>query len=63
MANHVSEAKSRANKKWDDENKAKKRVYRYRSYTRKFVREMAKADDLDELRILINQRERELVGK
>lgn len=60
MEHNLSEAKARANKKWDDENKEKKRLYRYRSYSRKFVREMATTEDLDELQQLINARRNEL---
>lgn len=52
----VSEAQKRAKKKWDDKNKEKKRIYRYRSYARKFVRDIATDDDLKELQELINKR-------
>lgn len=52
----VSEAQQRAKKKWDDKNKDKNRIYRYRSYARKFVRDLATEDDLKELRKLIDDR-------
>ena len=52
----VSEAQQRAKKKWDDKNKDKNRIYRYRSYARKFVRDLATEDDLKELRKLIEDR-------
>ncbi|WP_251576124.1 hypothetical protein [Limosilactobacillus agrestimuris] len=52
----VSEAQQRAKKKWDDKNKDKNRIYRYRSYARKFVREVANEDDLKELRKMIDER-------
>ena len=52
----VSEAQKRANKKWDDKNKEKKRIYRYRSYARKYVRDIATQDDLLELRKMIDER-------
>lgn len=52
----VSEAQLKANKKWNDKNKDKQRVYRYRSYARKFVRELATEDDLKELQELIHKR-------
>ena len=52
----VSEAQLRANKKWSDKNKDKQRIYRYRSYARKFVRDLATADDLKELRKIIDEK-------
>lgn len=52
----VSEAQKRAKKKWDDKNKDKNRVYRYRSYARKFIRDLADEDDLKELEELIHKR-------
>ncbi|MFQ9705860.1 MAG: hypothetical protein ACLRX6_02050 [Limosilactobacillus pontis] len=52
----VTEAEKRAKKKWDAKNKDKNRIYRYRSYARKFVRDLATEDDLKELQELINKR-------
>ena len=52
----VSEAQLRANKKWSDKNKDKQRIYRYRSYARKFVRDLATADDLKELGKMIDEK-------
>ena len=52
----VSEAEKRAKKKWDGKNKDKNRVYRYRSYARKFIRDLATDDDLKELQELIHKR-------
>lgn len=52
----VSEAQLRANKKWNDKNKDKQRIYRYRSYARKFIRDLADNDDLKELQELIQER-------
>lgn len=52
----VSEAQLKANKKWNDKNKDKQRIYRYRSYARKFVRELATDNDLKELQELIHKR-------
>ncbi len=52
----VSEAQLRANKKWSDKNKDKQRMYRYRSYARKFVRDLATDDDLKELRKMIDEK-------
>ncbi|WP_181393417.1 hypothetical protein [Limosilactobacillus reuteri] len=52
----VSEAQLKANKKWNDKNKDKQRIYRYRSYARKFIRDLATDDDLKELRKMIDER-------
>ena len=52
----VSDAQLKANKKWNDKNKDKQRIYRYRSYARKFVRDLATADDLKELRKMIDEK-------
>ena len=54
--NKTSEAQLKAAKKWNDKNKDKQRVYRYRSYARKYVRDIANEDDLKELQALINER-------
>lgn len=52
----VSDAQKRASKKWNDSHKDKQRIYRYRSYSRKFIRDLATKDDLKELRKLIDER-------
>jgi len=52
----VSESQLKANKKWNDKNKDKQRIYRYRSYARKFIRDLADDDDLKELQELIRKR-------
>lgn len=52
----ISEARRRATKKWNDKNKDKQRIYQYRSYARKFIRDLATEQDLKELQMLINQR-------
>lgn len=52
----VSEAQLKANKRWNDKNKDKQRIYRYRSYARKFIRDLADNDDLKELQQLIHKR-------
>ena len=52
----VSEAQLKANKKWNDKNKDKQRIYRYRSYARKFIRDLGTEDDLRELQELIYKR-------
>lgn len=52
----VSESQKRTTKKYQDKNKEQQRVYRYRSYAREFVREIATEDDLNELQELIAKR-------
>lgn len=52
----ISDAQKRAKQKWDSKNKDKNRVYRYRSYARKFIRDLATEDDLKELDKLIHKR-------
>lgn len=54
--NKTSESQLKAAKKWNDKNKDKQRVYRYRSYARKYVRDIASQDDLLELRKMIDER-------
>ncbi|MFO1554053.1 hypothetical protein, partial [Lactiplantibacillus plantarum] len=56
----LTEAQKKANKKWDDENKELKRIYRYRSYSRKFIKEMANENDLNELQMLLDTRRKDL---
>lgn len=56
----LSEAQKRANKKWNDKNKEKIKYYNYRSYSKKFVRDMATAADLKELQDMISDRLKEL---
>lgn len=52
----LSEARIKANKKWDEKNKAKRKLYLYRSHAKTFVREIASDDDLKELRKMIDER-------
>lgn len=51
----TTEAQNRATKKWGDKNKDKQRIYRYRSYARKYVRDIATLDDLKELSQMIDE--------
>ena len=55
----TTEAQNRATKKWGDKNKDKQRIYRYRSYARKYVRDIATLDDLKELSQMIVERMKE----
>lgn len=52
----LTEARAKANKKWDDKNKAKRRLYLYRSHAKTFVRDIASREDLEELRKMIDGR-------
>lgn len=52
----LSEARKKANKKWDDKNKEKRKLYQYRSYAKKYVKELASEEDLLELRQMIDER-------
>ncbi|GHV97761.1 hypothetical protein lacNasYZ03_10580 [Lactobacillus nasalidis] len=52
-----TKAEKAANERWKAANKDKQRVYRYRSYARKFIRDMATAEDLQEFKALIHDRE------
>ncbi len=55
-----TKAEIKANQKWKAANKDKQRLYRYRSYARKFIRDMATKEDLEELKGLIRDREKEI---
>lgn len=55
-----TKAEIKANQKWKAANKDKQRLYRYRSYARKFIRDMATTEDLEELKGLILDREKEI---
>ena len=57
---NISDARASANKRWDDKYKDTKKLYRYRSYARKYVRELADIDDLAELTAMIEQRKIEI---
>lgn len=56
MTTKLSDAKKKANKKWNDKNKDKTKIYRYRSSAKKYVRELASKDDLLELKAMIDER-------
>lgn len=45
----VSEARKRANEKWNEANKEKMKVYRYRSQAKKFIKDFATKEDLEEM--------------
>lgn len=56
----ISEARRKANKKWNDNNKDKQRLYQYRSNAKHFILEMANEKDLDNFASYIDQRRTEL---
>ncbi|MBX9013540.1 hypothetical protein [Ligilactobacillus murinus] len=56
----VSKAQQRATEKYQAKNKEQQRVYRYRSYARKFIRDIANENDLKELQESIEQRLKEI---
>lgn len=56
----TSEAQRKANKKWNDKNKDKQRVYQYRSNAKHFILEMASEKDLDNFTNYIKQRRDQL---
>ena len=56
----VSEAQKRASKKWDRKNKSRRQYINKRSITRNFIKKEAVKEDLDEFKILLKNREKEL---
>ena len=56
----ISEARKKANKKWDNKNKEHMKYLRYRSYTKTFINQLSTVDDLTELSKLIDKRRKEL---
>ena len=56
----VSEAQKRASRKWDRKNKSRRQYINKRSITRNFIKKEAAKEDLDEFKILMKNREKEL---
>lgn len=56
----ISEARKKANKKWDDKNKERMKYLRYRSYTKTFINKLSTVEDLDDLSALIEERRRKI---
>lgn len=52
----VSEARKRANKKWDNANKERIKYLRYKSYTNTFIQNLADYEDLNILFSLLKKR-------
>ncbi|WP_020089793.1 hypothetical protein [Levilactobacillus parabrevis] len=58
--NEYTEARAKANRKWDEKNKDRTRYLNARSAARSFIRTKSTLDDLQELRELIDKRETDL---
>lgn len=56
----VSEAQKRANKKWDEANKERKKYISHRARARSFIRNVSTLEDLDEFEELIKERRKAL---
>ena len=56
----VSEAQKRASRKWDRKNKSRRQYINKRSITRNFIKKEAAKEDIDELKDLLTNREKEL---
>lgn len=56
----LSEARKKANKKWDDKNKERKSYINKRSIAKNFILKLATAEDLDNIEKYIQQRRNEL---
>lgn len=56
----VSDAKKKANKKWDDSNKEQMKYLRYRSYSKTFINDLATLEDLQMLKKCIEEREKDI---
>ena len=56
----VSESQRRASRNWDRKNKSRRQYINKRSITRNFIKKEATKEDLDEFKILLKNREKEL---
>ena len=54
----ISNAKKKANKKWDEKNKEQMKYLRYRSYSKTFINDLANYEDLQMLKDLIKEKEK-----
>lgn len=52
----LSEARKRANKRWDDKNKARKLYINKRSTTKSFILNLATKEDLEQIEKYIEER-------
>lgn len=58
MTEKLSEARIKANKKWDEKNKERKKYIVKRSIAKSFIKNLATQDDLNELKELIKLKEK-----
>lgn len=56
----VSAAQRRASDKWDRKNKSRRQYINKRSTARNFIKKQATKEDVDEFKILLKNREKEL---
>jgi len=63
MTEKLSDERIKANKKWDEENKARKQYLNTRSVARNFIKKRATSDDIEELSQLLAERKIELNSK
>lgn len=56
----ISDARKRANKKWDANNKERKNYLSYRSQAKSFIRRYATAEDLNVLEKIILEKRKSL---
>ncbi|MDY6064969.1 MAG: hypothetical protein SPI59_01420 [Finegoldia sp.] len=56
----TSDAQLKASKKWNENNKERKRYNTYKSSARVFIRDMANEEDISQLEELIKERKRQL---
>lgn len=54
----LSEARKRANKKWDEQNKERKAYINKRSTAKSFILNLAKEEDLDAILSYVEERRR-----
>jgi hypothetical protein len=58
--NKLSEAREKANRKWDSKNKERKRYLNKRSTAKSFILNLATQEDLETIKKYVAQRENEL---
>ena len=63
MDNKTSEAQIKASQKWREQNKDRARYISVRSSARNFIRNYATLEDIEELKQLIDSKEKELKDK
>lgn len=56
----LTEARIRANKKWNENNKGRKNYLSYRSQAKSFIKRFATTEDLDELEKIIAEKRKKL---